>query len=40
MPSARTPNGMPTPAPMAVPRLLLLEEDVVLAVAVVVAVTW
>jgi hypothetical protein len=46
MPSARTPNGMPTPAPMAVPRSLLLERDVAVAVAVAVAdpvvvtVTW
>jgi hypothetical protein len=39
MPSARTPNGMPTPAPMAVPRSLLLEEDVAVAVAVIVVIT-
>jgi hypothetical protein len=34
------PSGIPTPAPMAVPRLLLLvEEEVAVAVAVGVAVT-
>lgn len=39
MPSARTPSGMPTPAPMAVLRFLLLEEEVAFAVVVTVVVT-
>jgi hypothetical protein len=38
-PSARTPSGIPTPAPMAAPRLLLEEDAVALAVVVVVVVT-
>jgi hypothetical protein len=41
-PRARTLSGAPTPAPIAVPRLLLLEGEVAVAVAVavVVIVAW